>query len=266
MMRAPLPDGGRLEYEIRGEGMPLLLIPPLVGSTHTWGRFADMLAGRAQVIAFDPRGMGDSSPAPFFTTTRGMARDALALIDHLGIERAHIYGISLGGMVASWLAVDAPKRVDRLVLASTLPRGLEISRAHAASGITIATCLFRTARDAQSCMATRVLSPSFRDANPEEVRRLKKSAKKNSASSRDLQAIMAATAMHDIRSRLRDIKAETLLLFGENDMLLTFESQVELMRGIPNAGFRVINGAGHDISIEAPAETAARVLEHIKAP
>lgn len=264
-MKAKLPDGGCLEYEITGRGANLLLIPPLVGSIRTWGRFSEILAGRARVIAFDPRGMGASSPARLFTTTRGMAHDALALIDHLGLERTHIYGISMGGMVASWLCVDAPQRVDRLVLASTLPRGIDVSRTHAASGITFATCLFRTARDAQSCMAERILSPAYRSEHPREVMRIRKRAADSAASSFGLQSIMAAAALHDVRARLGGIRAKTLVLFGEHDPLLSIETQVQLMRGISDSALHVIPGAGHDISVEAPDETADCVLKHIGA-
>ncbi len=86
-----------------------------------WGEFVTRLQDTFQVVSFDPRGVGLSSDVPRLYTTRAMARDGLALLDHLGIERAHVFGLSLGGMVASWLAIDAPTRVRSLALASTIP-------------------------------------------------------------------------------------------------------------------------------------------------
>jgi 3-oxoadipate enol-lactonase len=219
---------------------------------------------RARVIVFDPRGVGDSSSAPFLGTTRGMARDALALLDHLQLARAHLYGISLGGMVASWLAIDAAPRIGKLVLASTLPRGLE---AHAPGGALGAwpmlRCLAKPAAEAEACLATHILSPQFRQSHPEAVRRVQELARQKPASHRAFLALAAAAASHDVRHRLSAIQAETLVLIGEYDPLLTVESQRELLRGLPRAHYELIQGAGHDLSVEAPEATALRVLAHV---
>lgn len=263
MMYAPLPDGGRLAYSDKGDGPALLLLRPLGGSIVSWSRFGEELARRTRVVSFDYRGAGDSSQAPPRTTTRSMARDVISLQNHLEIEHAHIYGISMGGMVASWLAIDSPDRVNRLVLASTLPRGLDVNKAAAGLGISLASCFLGPSGKTEGCMSTRILSKSFREEHPEEIQRIKKREKSHPAFHKGLQAFMTAIATHDARSRLHDIKAETLVLFGENDPLLTFASQVELMQSIPNASHRVIPGAGHDLSVEAPEETAALVLAHI---
>src|SRR5688572_26707767 len=163
MKTCALSDGGHLAYAERGSGPPILLVRPLGGSMQSWGRFADTLARRLRVISFDPRGAaGASSRAPLRTSTRSMARDARELLDRLQLERVHIYGISLGGMVASWLAVDAPERVDRLVLASTLPSGWEVSSDALGRGVAVARCMLKPAREAEACMALRILSQQFR--------------------------------------------------------------------------------------------------------
>lgn len=263
-MYAPLPDGGRLAYDMAGEGPPLLLLRPLGGSRVSWDSFATLLAMRSRVVTFDPRGVGDSSAAPLFCTTRGMARDVLALLDHLQLPQANVYGISLGGMVASWLAVDAPARVARLVLASTLPRGLA---AHAPGGSLAAgpllRCLARSAGEAEACLATHILSPQFRESRPDAVRRVQQLARQKPASHRAFLALAAAAASHDVRRKLATIRAETLVLIGEYDPLLTVDSQRVLLGGLPNARYELIEGAGHDVSVEAPELTARRVLAHI---
>jgi len=264
MSIARLPDGGRLAYLDRGAGEPVLLLRPVGGSMLAWARFADALAERLRVIAFDPRGAaGGSSPAPLCTTTRSMARDALALLDHLEFTRAHVYGISLGGMVASWLAIDAPARVETLTLASTLPCGTEVSKHAASRGIAIAKCLLRSPHEAEACMAVRILSREFREAHPDEVARIQALARAQPATHRGLLSLLAAAAFHDVRARLSEIGAPTLVLIGEYDPFLTLPSQRELLRGIHQASFEIILGAGHDVSVEAPETTAARVLEHI---
>ena len=258
---APVP-GGQLAYTVRGEGPPILLLRPLGGSMLSWDRFADALAERTRVIAFDPRGVGEPTPAPLTVTTRDMARDAVALLDHLTIARTHVYGISLGGMVASWLAVNAPARVDRLILASTMPHGTEIRLAALWRGFSLARCLARPARETEAALAKRILSPHFRSRHPDDVLRIQELARERPATHRALLTLLGAAARHDVRSRLHDIHAKTLVLVGEHDPLLTLQSVKELLT-VSAATYDVIPDAGHDISAEAPRATAERVLAHI---
>ena len=107
-----MPDGGRLAYDVAGpaNAPAILLIRPLGGWRASWGEFAAALARVLRVIAFDPRGAGDSSAARL-ASTRAMARDARALLAALSIPRAHVYGISLGGMVA-WDGAQLPVVAD----------------------------------------------------------------------------------------------------------------------------------------------------------
>jgi len=148
--QADLKGGGHLAYAVRGEGPALLLVRPVGGSMVSWHRFAALLEEKARVISFDARGTGQSSAAPLNTTTRTMAADARALLDHLGIDRAHVFGLSLGGMVATWLALDSPAGVDRLVLASTMPKGLEVRAGAVFRGLSIARALVRAPAEAEA--------------------------------------------------------------------------------------------------------------------
>lgn len=260
-MFAPLPDGGRLAFRELGAGEPLLLLRPLGGSLVSWDRFAELLSERARVIAFDPRGVGRSSPAPLFMSTRQMAHDAGALLDHLGLESAHVYGISLGGMVASWLAIDAPLRVRKLVLASTLPRG---SSAHAPGNLgALARSLLHTASEAEAKLAARILSAHFRANYPERVRRVQELARQYPGTHRSFATLSLAALRHDVRRELPRLRAETLVLIGEYDPILSVESQRALLAALPNAQYALLERAGHDLSVEAPEGAAARVLAHI---
>jgi 3-oxoadipate enol-lactonase len=265
---ARMPDGASLAYEIRspsnaqdGEGT-IVLVRPLGGSMTSWGTFRDALAARFRVIAFDARGTGESSATRLVTTTRAMARDLRALLDVLGVSRTHVYGISLGGMVASWLAIDAPGRVDRLVLASTTPKGT-MYRARAASrGLTLMRCLAQPAARAESCLATRILSNEFRRNHPREVAAIRAQAAAHPASHLALLALLGAAARHDAEAHLKEISADTLVLVGEHDPLLTHASQRELVDRIPHTRFEMVAGAGHDVSVEAPLRVAERVIAH----
>jgi pimeloyl-ACP methyl ester carboxylesterase len=263
---APLPDGGRLAYEVlRGpdEGPPILLHRPLGGTTALWGPFREALSGRFRVISFDPRGVGCSSEASPLTTTRSMAHDALALLDHLRVEEAHVFGLSLGGMAAMWIALDAPSRVAKLVLASTTDRGIAVTGTGVRRGLGFARCLAEPGHRVEACLARRILSRRFREERAAEVERIDELIRESPTSRANILKLAAAAARHDVRRRLTHIKSETLVLAAKDDPLLDILSQEALAARIPNATFDVISPSGHDMSLEQPVATAARVAQFI---
>jgi 3-oxoadipate enol-lactonase len=263
---ARLTNAREIAYEMRGPEtkVPLLLVRPLGGSMTSWADFADALSARMRVIMFDARGTGRSSKAPWTMSTRELATDARDLLDHLGIDKAHVYGISLGGMVASWLAVDHAERVDRLILASTTPMGTMFRPKAIPRGLSVAMCLRHAAPQAEACMATRILSSHFRRTHPDEVARIREHAAAFPASHRSLAILLAAAARHDVRDHLAAINADTLVLLGEFDPLLTLESQQEMLEELPCSTFHVVKGAGHDVSAEVPRVVADRLLQHLE--
>src|SRR5688500_3738894 len=109
-------DGNDLHYVERGDGEPLLLIMGLSGTHLAWGDpFVDALAADFTVIAYDHRGVGRSSRIDEPFTLVQLADDAAALMDGLGLESAHVLGVSMGGMVAQELALRRPDRIRTLV-------------------------------------------------------------------------------------------------------------------------------------------------------
>ncbi len=111
----------RIAWEERGEGHPLLLSMGLGYARWGWGPIVAPLAERYRVLAYDNRGIGESDRPPGPYTARLMADDALQVLDEAGVASAHVFGVSLGGMVAQELVAAAPERVDRLVLGCTHP-------------------------------------------------------------------------------------------------------------------------------------------------
>ena len=110
-------------WESEGDGPPLLLIHGLGYTRDGWGPVPGLLAERFRVIRFDNRGIGESDVPEGPYTAAEMAADALQVLDEAGVERAHVVGTSLGGMVAQELALAAPERVGKLVLACTTGGG-----------------------------------------------------------------------------------------------------------------------------------------------
>src|SRR2546428_7244815 len=122
MPYATASDGARLYYEEIGEGEPLLLVSGQASDSTSWTGIRDDFAEHYHVIVFDHRGTGQSdkpSEPPY--STRGFAQDAISILDHLGIARAHAYGVSMGGRICQWLGIDHADRMGALVLGCTTP-------------------------------------------------------------------------------------------------------------------------------------------------
>ncbi len=269
-----LVGGGRIAYTCHGEAAPgsdappLLLLRPLGGASSSWGTFRERVASRRMVVAFDPRGVGASSDMPLFHSTRRMAADAKAVLDTLGIDRADVFGLSLGGMVATWLAIDAPERVRKLVLAGVVPRARARSRsprlrhriyAWARAALTLA------GGDLEPELVRHVLSHRFRNASPRRVEEILRTIRDAPASRRNLALLALAAIAHDTHRHLAAVRAPVLLLYGALDPIAGRRSRDELMQGLSNAELVTIDGAGHDLSLEAPEHTARVVDEWLRA-
>jgi len=113
----------QINYEEYGEGHPLIMILGLGQDLTTWGLQIKELSNHFRLILFDNRDSGKSSRCSEAYTTETMAKDTLGLMDYLGIDKAHLLGTSMGGMIAQHVAMMAPERIGRLILASTTSSG-----------------------------------------------------------------------------------------------------------------------------------------------
>lgn len=259
-----LPDGGRVSVSVQGDGPPLLLLRPLGGSLESWQPLTTALGAKVRVIAFEPRGTGGSSAAPLGATTRSMAGDARAVLDALGMSKADVFGLSLGGMVACWLALDASDRVGRLVLGSTPARGWQLDRTSPGRALSLAACLARPARSAAACLATRVLSARFRNTEPERVAQVRAWAAARPGSHAGTLLLLAAAARHDVRARLHELRIATACVAGMHDAFVPPTAQRALAEALPDGSFTCIPNAGHDLSIEAPDQLARALAAHLE--
>lgn len=257
-----LPDGGRLAVAVRGARRPdppILLIRPLGGSIDLWGEFAERLAERRRVIVFDHRGVGLSRPGDARVTTQQLARDALRVLDHFSIALADVFGISLGGMTATRLALLAPQRIARLCLAATPAEGVALTRGGVRRGLALAACFARRDDDVEPALVRRVLSRRFRAEHPDRVAQIEQTVRATPAPRAALLRLALAGARHDASRELCNIAATTLVLSGERDALLGPEPTRALATAIPRATHQVVPDAGHDLTLEQPSITAERV-------
>lgn len=247
----------RLHYEDSGAGRPLLLIAGIPAVADDWAPLSAPLAGRGRrVIAYDNRGSGRSSVTPGPYTTAQLAADAVALLDHLEIARADVFGMSMGGMIAQELAIAAPERVERLVLGCT-HAGLR----HAMPPSLAAARAFALETDDWG-ERMRALAP-LAFAPDVEPRLLAAFIEKKTRDAQDpagYRAQIDAVLGHDSAARLARIRAPTLVLTGDADRIIPAPSSRVLHEGIPGAALRLMPGSGHLFFLEQPDATLA-VLE-----
>ncbi len=257
-----LAEGPGLAFEVSGAhaGTPVLLLRPPGGSLAMWGTFRATLASRLRVIAFERGGAGEPSGPPRFVSTRGMGQEALVVLDRLGVARAHVFGVSLGGMAATWLAIDAPERVARVCLASTPDTGLELSWPVLAGAGAFAACLLGPETAVEAKLARRLLSRAFRAEEPERAARIVALAGLDRRRRGQIVRHVAAAVLHDARFDLHNVRAPVLVLAGDRDELIGSAPQQALARSIRGATFETVRGAGHDITLESPRAVAERVL------
>lgn len=252
-----------LYYERRGSGEPLLLIMGMSGNTVHWGEpFLTELERTFEVIAYDHRGIGRSAAHwdPF--TIHQLADDAVALIDALGLERVHVCGISMGGMVAQELALRAPERVKTLTLGCTYCGGPEAAFGAPEDVQMLGEAL--SSGDRERALRTGFemnVSPAYR-ADPAHWDLFLERATAHPASVKFIALQMQAIAGHDASGRLGDVEPPTLVIHGTDDRMLPASNGEVIARLIPGARLELFDGVGHLFFWERPQESAALIAEH----
>jgi pimeloyl-ACP methyl ester carboxylesterase len=235
--------GVNIYWEEHGSGDPLLLIMGLGASLEAFDRIAPKLATRFRTILFDNRGVGrsDVPPGPYSLET--MADDAAAVLDAANVASAHVFGVSMGGMIAQELALRHPSRVRRLVLGCTSCGGREAVRAEpdVVAALNARTTLPR--EQAMWSMAPYIYDPSTPRARIEEdfVNRLSANGS-NEGYAAQYQAIRAWAGTH---ARLGGLTMPTLVIHGENDRLVPPDNGRIVAGAIPGATLLMLPRASH---------------------
>ena len=253
-----------LYYERTGDGPPVLLVMGLGMDASGWWRTVPVLAERLEVLTFDHRGIGRSSPLPGATSTAQMADEAVAVLDHAGVERAHVYGLSLGGMVAQQLALRHPGRVRSLTLGATHAGGAGHVRADAETQ--------RFFRRRSRLPPEEAVWGSVPYNYGERTRRLHAdrigedvaARLRRPPRGRAYRAQIAAVLAHDVHARLADIRCPTLVVHGAEDRMVPAANAERLSAGIPGAELHVVAQAGHLYATCEPA-TETRVADFMAA-
>jgi 3-oxoadipate enol-lactonase len=255
--------GTELYYERRGEGEPLLLIQGLGGHCLHWGEpFLAALEQGLEVVVYDHRGAGRSAPFDGDLTTAGLAADALALLDALALERVHLFGISMGGMVAQELALAAPDRLRSLTLGCTSCGGTQ-SRPTDQEVIRALTAAVLSGDRDRLLRAgfEHVVSAAYA-AETAHYAAFVEAARLYPATIPLLMSQQAAVVAHDTYARLRGLRVPTLVIHGTADRMLAPVNGDLVASLIPGARLELIDGVGHLFFWEQPERAAQLVHEH----
>jgi pimeloyl-ACP methyl ester carboxylesterase len=242
------PDGCRLYLEVHGRGEPLVLLEGLGGDIAGWRRNIPRLAAELRVIAFDHRGNGRSVAPDEPMTMATFVEDAVALLDHLGVERAHLYGQSFGGMVAQEVALTSPDRVRSLILACTHP------------GFRHAVPVRATVPKDRPWEA--LYSERFLREDPEEVAEDQRLGTPQAP--RMARRQWEAMQGFDAFELLPSLRLPTLILHGTEDRTVHPDNARILAERIAGARLVLLEGAGHVYHTEQPEAADSAVMEFVR--
>jgi len=250
----------------RGTGEPLLLIQGMSGTHASWGEaLLSQLDADFASVSYDHRGIGRSDPASEPFSIVDLADDALALMDALGLESAHVMGISMGGMVAQELALKAPERVRSLTLGCTYSGGTGAELASPATIQRLSEGMMSGDRERAIRTGYEInLSQAF-TADEANWPVFYEMATSTPAAITTIMLQMQAIGGHDTLERLAELHLPTLVIHGDADEMLPVSNGRMIAEAMPQAHLEILEGVGHMFWWERPQESAALLREHAAA-
>jgi 3-oxoadipate enol-lactonase len=256
-----------LDYERSGAGPPLLLIMGMSGTALHWSEpFLELLRRDFDVIAYDHRGVGASTVLDGPVSIRELAADAGGLLSALGIDSAHVMGISMGGMIAQELALADPERVRTLTLGCTYCGG-------EGSELTSQGVLQRLTEALMSGDRERALRVGFEvnvspamAADEDVYAKFLDIGRRRAVAVPVVMAQMQACLAHDTNARLPALRMPTLVMHGTEDQLLPVENGRLIASRISGARLEIFEGVGHLFFWERPERSAELVRAHAAVP
>ena len=261
-------NGININYGVYGYGEPLVLIMGFSGPKLGWIFQNCFFKKHYQVITFDNRGVWrtDKPNGPY--STKMMADDTVGLMDHLGIKKAHILGVSMGGMIAQELAINYPERVQKLVLGCTYASQDETGgwtpEYYKGIGFDDDSSNDELEKVAMGRLLTTVFSLSFNNRLYRTLATLLAKMYAILLSTKGVRAQHEALLGHNALDRLREIKAPTLVIAGTQDRLIRPSSSEAIADRIPNAKLIKVKDGSHSFFIERKGRFNGEVLAFLR--
>ncbi len=257
-----------LYYELQGQGFPIVLVHEFAGSIRSWDETIDILRGKLRVLAYNCRGYPPSSvPEDMECYSQAISsNDLRALLDHLGIARTVVAGLSMGGSVALQFAINHPNRVSALVIASSgsgSDNKLQFAETFEAVARQLENEGTQAVGDRYLTGPTRL---TLKRKRPELWRKLRDDFA--SSSVRGLANTIRGTitkrpTVYELEASLRALSVPTLIMAGELDAPVLAPSRF-LAATILTARLKILEGTGHTINLEEPEIFSLAILEFLK--
>jgi 3-oxoadipate enol-lactonase len=252
----------RLYYEVLGSGEPLLLIPGLGNTCRLWDPVAPELAEDFSLILPDNRDLGNSVGKRRPHSLSDFSSDLLELLDRLQVDRAHIIGISLGGVIAQQMAVEHPSRVNKLVLISTAHRfGPYLRDISALLGRSLYKMPFAMFQRTVELLGT---APVYYDSHAAEIDQRIETARNPHAPRGAIVTQLRCLAASEVDEPYYRINAPTLVISGEYDALIPNCYSKRMAEMIPGSTFHVLAGCGHNPVLEMPQVVLPMIRDFLR--
>jgi 3-oxoadipate enol-lactonase len=253
-------NGTRLHYQFEGsEGAPTVMLSNSLGTNlHMWDPQIPVLAGKFQVLRYDSRGHGQSSATPGPYTIDGLGNDAIALLDALRIEKVFFCGLSLGGVIAQWMGINAADRVNAIVISNSAAKigndefwNKRIEKLREGGIAPVA-----------GAQVLRWFTERYVAAQPQVIEKMKQMFEATPVDG--YIATCQALRDSDLRESIQRIRARTLVISGVHDLVTPPADGKFIASQIPGARYTELN-ASHLSSIEDSAAFSAAVLQFFSA-
>ena len=250
-------------YKIRGDGQSLIAITGFMSAQNTFFTLARAFAKNHRVITFDNRGAGDSDKPTGPYSMSILASDTIGLMDYLGIDRAHLLGGSMGGMVAQHIAIDHPQRLDKLILFSTSADGrwlFDLADVTIPNWNRLRSNFTSTdLRKLIYAMVSRSFNRPFNRLMLVALAKIQARLGTLKGAAGQVEAIM----MHNVLDRLHLIKAPTLVVTGSKDRLIAPQFSEVLASRVMGAKLVIIDGGSHSVAGEMAGRFNKEVLDFL---
>jgi pimeloyl-ACP methyl ester carboxylesterase len=252
-----------IAYNTEGSGEPVVLIAGFTAVKETWELQVAELSKHFRVISFDNRGVGETTvpTAPF--SIADMAADTAGLMDALGIDSAHFFGVSMGGLIAQVLALDYPERVKKVALGCTTHGGRHAVQPEREVMEILAKASDPTIPVEESVrlrLPVIFAERSMRE-EPERLEEFVRLAIRYWPTPEGAAGQFAALSVFNVKRRLGEIRRPVLAITGSEDRMMPPENSRLLAEGIQGAEHYVVDGAGHSFFLEKPDEVNGVLID-----
>ncbi len=256
-------NGVEVAYELRGSGAPLVMIHGAQGDQTMFSAMASAFGAEFHVLTFDQRGSGLSEKPDMPYSIAMLADDTAALMDHVGFAKAHVIGVSMGGMIAQELALRHGSKIRSLVLGCTTPGGPNGIRASGPAMGAYSTQAM-SAEERGRALAEAAFTKGYIERHPELIPSMIEARRQRPIDTVGFAHRMKAAQTHDTFDRLGQITCPTLVITGKDDALISWENSRLIAERIRGSQLVVLEPAGHCFWLEQPEQSYKAILEFLR--